>query len=230
MPARFRPPVSIAAMCSGLLLAGGASGAVAQAPVTGKLSLLDRNDQLAQDVGQAVVWLETDHAPAAAPARAEMSTEGKQFLPHLVVLPSGSTVVFPNHDPFNHNVFSLSDVAAFDLGLYGRGEGKSAPFPRAGIVRVYCNVHATMSGFIVLRDNPYYTQPGADGSFSIAAVPPGDYTLHAWHERAKEVSRAIRVPADGLKDLELALDARGYKFKSHPNKYGQPYSQAGRRY
>jgi plastocyanin len=198
--------------------------------VSGRITVVDKGDRPAEDVGQAVVWLDGGRPVAVAPAQPDMSTENKQFLPHVLVVPAGSSVVFPNHDPFNHNVFSLSEAGAFDLGLYGRGDGKSAKFDKAGIVRVYCNVHATMSGFILVIDSPYFAQPSGDGSFSVAEVPPGDYTLHAWHERAKEVTQLIQVKADGLSGVALQLDARGYKFKSHPNKYGQPYSQQGRRY
>ncbi len=219
---------------TGLILAvmfpAGSGNLAAQAAVIGRLSVVDRGDRMAEDVGRAVIWLEADQAPAAVASHGDMIIEGKQFLPHVLLIPAGSTVTFPNHDPFNHNVFSLSEAGSFDLGLYDRGEGKSKEFSSAGIIRVYCNVHATMSGFIVVRDNPWYTQPGADGSFTIADVPAGEYTLHAWHERAKEASQRIRVTATGAKGLAIELDARGYKFKPHLNKYGQPYTQAGRRY
>jgi hypothetical protein len=97
-------------------------------------------------------------------------------------------------------------------------------------VQVYCNVHAQMSAIVIVRDNPWFTQPQSDGRFSLGSVPPGDYTLHAWHERVPEVTRQVQVPADGIADLALALDARGYQFKPHLNKFGQPYPQQGRRY
>jgi len=217
----------------GLLLALGAAGALAgqDGPVSGRLTVVERGDRSAEDVGQAVVWLEGGTPVRTAPARPDMSTENKQFLPHVLVVPTGSSIVFPNHDPFNHNVFSLSEADPFDLGLYGRGEGKSASFDRPGIIRVYCNVHATMSGFILVIDSPYFGQPSGDGSFSLREVPPGEYTLHAWHERAKEqLALPIQVPAGGLSGLDLRLDARTYKFKAHLNKYGQPYSRQGSRY
>jgi len=198
--------------------------------VSGRLTVLDKDNRVAEDVGRAVIWLETAQPVLTPPGQADMSTENKQFLPGVVVLTVGSTLTFPNHDPFNHNVFSLSDAGPFDLGLYGRGEGKTITFQKAGIVRVYCNVHAQMSGFVLVRDNPYFAQPSADGSFSIPNVPPGEYIVHAWHERAKEYSRDLRVPPNGLDDLQLTVDARGYKYKAHLNKYGQPYSDSGRRY
>lgn len=192
--------------------------------------MLDKDDRPAEDVGQAVVWLDAPRAPTAGPVQAEISTSDKEFSPHVMVVPVGSTISFPNHDPFNHNVFSLSEENPFDLGLYGRGESRTVRFPRAGVVRVYCNVHAQMSALVVVRDNPYFSQPAGDGSFSLPDVPPGEYQLHLWHERAPEVVRAISVPPGGMRDLSLELDARGYRFKPHLNKHGQPYLQQGRRY
>jgi hypothetical protein len=127
-------------------------------------------------------------------------------------------------------VFSLSEENSFDLGLYGRGATRSTRFRRAGVVRIYCNVHAQMSAFVLVRDSPYFTQPSSDGSFSLASVPPGRYVLHVWQERTPEVTREVRVPATGLANLSIELDARGYRFKPHLNKHGQPYSQEGRRY
>ena len=192
--------------------------------------MLDKGDRPAEDIGQAVVWLETG-SPAPGPSvKAEIGTSDKAFAPHVLVIPVGSSIDFPNHDPFNHNVFSLSEENPFDLGLYGRGEARSVRFGKAGIVRVYCNVHAQMSAIVVVRDNPYFAQPSSDGSFTLPAVPAGSYRLHLWHERAEEVSRDVTVPAAGLGDLALELDARGYQFKPHLNKHGQPYPQQGRRY
>jgi hypothetical protein len=87
-----------------------------------------------------------------------------------------------------------------------------------------------MAAFILVRDNPFYAQPSGDGTFSIAGVPPGKYKLHAWHERAPEVIRDVEVGAQGAGNLDIQLDARGYKFVQHLNKFGQPYSKGGARY
>ena len=124
-----------------------------------------------------------------------MATDGRQFRPRVLVVPAGTTVQFQNLDPFNHNVFSLSEPNAFDLGLYGRGETRTRRFARTGLVRVYCNVHPRMSAFILVRDNPWYAQPGPDGAYTIPDVPPGRYLLHVWHERvAAESTREIDGP------------------------------------
>src|SRR5215203_1429868 len=193
------------------------------ATISGHLTLLEKGDKQAEDVGQAVIWL-SPKSPATppAPVRAEINTADKEFSPHVLVLPVGSTVAFPNHDPFSHNVFSQSEENPFDLGLYGRGEPKAVKFSRAGMVRIYCNVHPQMSAVVVVRDNPYYSRPSSDGSFTLDA-PVGQYVLHVWHERAPTTSRDVVIPADGIPALELQLDARGYKFKPHLNKFGRPY-------
>src|SRR4026209_2869317 len=124
--------------------------------VSGRLTVLDRGKRSAPEGGQAVLWLEVTPPSRMTPVQSETFTEGKQFLPRVTVVPIGSTMAFPNHDPFNHNVFSLSPEARFDLGLYGRGESKSTVLSRAGIIRVYCNVHPNMSAVLVVRDNPFY--------------------------------------------------------------------------
>ena len=222
---RFRRVVLVAATLAAWPLAA----ALRSADVRGRLTLVDKEHRPGEDVGQAVIWLDGGGG-RATPVQAEISTAEKAFSPHVLVVPAGSTVTFPNHDPFNHNVFSLSEEQPFDLGLYGRGEARSIRLDRAGIVRVYCNVHAQMSALIVVRDGPHFAQPSGDGSFLLPAVPPGRYVLHAWHERASETNRAVDVPAAGLTGLALELDARGYRFRPHLNKFGQPYPQQGRRY
>ena len=228
-----RTTPSYAVICVATVLLGGVPSSVApRAPVSvsGRVSLAERGNRSAKDVGQSVVWLEAGGAGAIPPKHVSVLTEGKEFRPRVSVVPAGSTVVFPNNDPFNHNVFSVSQEGQFDLGLYGRGQSRQTKFNRPGVIRVYCNVHASMAAFVVVRDNPWFTQPSADGSFTIPAVAPGRYTLHAWHERAPEVIREITVDARGVDTLQLQLDARGYKFVEHLNKFGQPYSKGGARY
>ena len=198
--------------------------------VTGQVTLLDKGGGPPSDVGQAVVWLTGDQIPAGAPATVEIATEDKQFVPRLIVVPQGSTVAFPNHDPFNHNVFSVSPEGPFDLGLYGRGTTKSVRFDRAGIIKVYCNVHASMRGLVVVQETSLYAQPGADGSFRLDRVPPGDYILHAWHERAPEVTNPLKVTESAMAPVPVTLDGRGYRLVQHKDKNGRSYSDRSRRY
>jgi plastocyanin len=198
--------------------------------ITGQVTLLEKNDRPVGDVAQTVLWLAGTEAPPEEASRVDMATEGKQFVPRILVVAAGSTVAFPNHDPFNHNVFSLSPAGPFDLGLYGRGEAKTASFPRTGVIRVYCNVHAQMRGLILVLESSLHTQPGGDGGFQFEGVPPGDYVLHAWHERAGEVTQPVKVTGRSQPPLALTLDARGYRFVQHKDKNGQSYYDRSRRY
>lgn len=205
-----------------------AAAPTARAQVSGRVTVTDAGGKPASDIGNAVIYLE-GRGPRGAPVRLDMTLDGRSFTPRVVVVPVGSTVRFPNRDPFNHNVFSQSDPNDFDLGLYGRGESADHRFRYPGIVQVFCNIHPRMSGFILVRDNAYVAQPGADGSYTIENVAPGTYTLHAWHERVPEVTRVITVPAGGLTGQDVTLDASGYRYVQHKNKYGQEYGSGAAR-
>ncbi len=191
--------------------------------VAGRVTIIEKNNKPSPDLGSAVLYVE-GAGPAAAPATLDITINEKVYRPRVVVAPVGSTVRFPNTDPFDHNVFSASEPSQFDLGLYGRGEAKSYTFTHPGLVRVYCNVHPRMVAYVVITANRYYAQPGVDGSFAIENVPPGHYRLHAWHERiAAEVVKDVTVTAAGAGDLQLELNARGYRWQPHKNKYGRDY-------
>ncbi len=199
--------------------------------VAGRIVILEKDNKPSPDLSDAVLYLEAPAAvtTAARPVTVEIAITDKTYAPHVVVVPLGSTVRFPNHDPFNHNVFSVSEPNSFDLGLYGRGEAKSYTFAHPGLVRVYCNVHPRMVAYVLVMENHYYAQPGSDGSFAIDNVPAGRYRLHVWHERIPtEVIKDVSA-ADGQPGLQIALNARGYKWEPHRNKYGRNYpTNAGR--
>lgn len=223
--------LAVRALVTVIAVTGPANAQTAGVPLTGRLTVLETANRSADDVGHAVVWLDMRRRIPVRPDTVDILTSDKEFRPRVVVVPTGSYVRFPNNDPFNHNVFSRSDAAVFDLGLFGRGEVRGKAMTRPGVVNVYCNVHARMSGFVVVRDNPFFAQPSADGSFIIAGVPPGRYTLHAWHERAKEpVTQDVTVGPQGLSGVRVQLDARGYEWEPHLDKFGKPYEQRGRRY
>ncbi len=199
------------------------------APVRGRIVILEKDNKPSTDLGDAVVFLEGLGDPAPA-ARFDVTISDKTFAPHVLVVPVGSTVAFPNHDPFDHNVFSVSEGNSFDLGLYGRGEGKSVTLQHPGLVRVFCNVHPRMVALVLVMGTHHYAQPGADGSFTINGVGPGSYRLHVWHERAPtEVVKEVTVGAAGVSDLVVTLNARGFRWQPHKNKFGKDYpTNAGR--
>lgn len=199
------------------------------APVRGRIVILEKDNKPSTDLGDAVVFLEGLGDPAPA-ARFDVTISDKTFAPHVLVVPVGSTVAFPNHDPFDHNVFSVSEGNSFDLGLYGRGEGKSVTLQHPGLVRVFCNVHPRMVALVLVMGTHHYAQPGVDGSFTINGVGPGSYRLHVWHERAPtEVVKEVTVGAAGVSDLVVTLNARGFRWQPHKNKFGKDYpTNAGR--
>jgi len=209
---------------------GSGVGTEAASRIAGRIVILEKDNKASPDLGDAVLYLEGRAAPAdaAKPVTVDIAITDKVYAPHVVVVPVGSTVRFPNHDPFNHNVFSLSEPNTFDLGLYGRGESKSRTFEHPGLVRIYCNVHPRMVAYVLVMANKYYAQPGQDGSFAIENVPPGRHRLHVWHERIpSEVIKDVTAGAGG--DVQIALNARGYRWQAHRNKYGRNYpTNAGR--
>lgn len=196
--------------------------------VTGRVTLLEKGGGPSRDLGAAVVYLEAT-TPVARPVTVDVAINDKEFVPRVVVVPVGSTVRFLNHDPFDHNVFSASDPNPFDLGQYGRGEARGWTFAGAGLTRVFCNVHPRMVMFVQVMAGRYFAQPDADGSFSIDGVAPGRYLLHVWHERSPQVTQEVRVTGAGVSGIELQLDARGFHWVPHKNKYGKDYpTNAGR--
>jgi plastocyanin len=197
--------------------------------VTGQVSIVERPGARTTDLADAVVWLEPKGGGGApAHSRTQIVMESREFVPRVRVVSTGSAVGFPNQDPFRHNVFSKSGPSEFDLGLYGRGDTKDARVERAGVYPVFCNIHAKMAAFIVAVPTSYVAQPNPDGRFTISAVPPGTYTLHAWHDRGGERSSELTVAADGRSDVTVQLDASGYRPMPHKNKFGQEYTNTGR--
>jgi plastocyanin len=230
---KLRSP-SVVLLAALALSSIGAPSLGAQGTVSGQIKIQERPGETTSDLGNTVVFLEPVTAPKTKVAdtvkqmTTQMAMQGRQFTPRVQVVTAGSKVVFPNQDPFSHNIFSNTPGAMFDLGLYGRGGSKDATFKKAGAFPIYCNIHPRMTGFVVSVSTPYFAQAGADGRYTIANVPPGKYTVHFWHERAPEVTRELTVTASGSSGNDAQLDARGYKFVAHKNKFGQEYTSTGK--
>jgi plastocyanin len=201
--------------------------------VTGRVSFVTKRGQN-PIINETLVWLEPAGAariPKKAPATFTMTTRGKALIPHVLAVPVGSTVSFPNEDPISHNLFSLSSGNTFDLGLYRRGAGKSHKFDVPGVVNVYCNVHPNMSAVIHVMATPYYTFADAAGNYAVGDVPPGKYRLVAWNEQGGQSASDIDVSAAGAVSgaLAVTLDSRNYRITQHMDKTGKPY-QAPKEY
>ena len=162
----------------------------------GRRDVAPKAPDAAPEARRVVVYV-TGARPGSAPPpmRARIAQKDEQFRPQLTAVTVGSTIDFPNEDPFFHNVFSLSRARTFDLGRYPSGESRERTFPRAGIVKVYCDIHSHMSALVMVLDHAFFTIPTEDGAFTLPPVPPGDYTLVAWHERIGEQRQRIKVAA-----------------------------------
>jgi len=151
-----------------------------------------KEDPLAFERSRVVLYLEGP-GPAGSEPAPQIAQLDRRFVPDLVVIPVGSTVSFPNMDPIFHNVFSLSKAKTFDLGSYDKGESKHIVFSKPGIVEVYCHLHPNMAATIMVTPNRWYARVGASGQYRIDDVPPGTYTLVAWHKSAGFFRRTIVV-------------------------------------
>jgi plastocyanin len=205
------------------------------ATLSGRVELVDSRAPAVRqhhDYSGVAVWLEpAGAAPALAPMHVPMLQKDKAFQPHLLIVTIGSTVDFPNLDPVFHNAFSNYDGQLFDVGLYPPGSTRSIRFTRSGIVRVFCNIHSSMSAVIVVLDTPLFTITKPDGSFEIAGVPRGEHDLTFFHERATEAAlrgagRRLSVSGERVSIPPVAISETGYLAIPHQNKYGQDYPPA----
>jgi plastocyanin len=159
-------------------------------------------------VRSAVVFI--DGVKAGTPPRQPVVVDQRRrtFKPHVSAVMLGTTVLFPNHDTVYHNVFSYREGKQFDLGLYPVGSTQRVHFDRPGLVKIYCNIHSTMSAFIWVLENPYFAVTDDSGSYRIAGIPAGAYTVRVWHEKLGERAEAVRVAASGTTALDPVLETR----------------------
>jgi plastocyanin len=151
----------------------------------------------------------------------------KSFQPHLLVVPVGAVVRFPNRDPFFHNVFSLFEGRKFDLGLYEAGTTRNVSFDRPGISFIFCNIHAEMSAIVIALDTPYYAISNRKGEIAIPQVPPGHYTMKIWAETAlpenlDAMTREVII-SDSNASLGVLQIPAGMLSTAHKNKFGMDY-------
>ena len=160
--------------------------------------------------GVSVVYLEAvpgkTFPPPAKPF--EMDQKSLLFQPHLLVAPVGSTVEFLNSDKVAHNIFwpaiNGNKKLGHNLGTWPTGEKRAFKFDTPGIVPLLCNVHPEMSGFVIVTPTPFYAETDASGSYKIADVPNGSYSVSAWREGMKVQTKPVTVAGDATLDFALS--------------------------
>jgi plastocyanin len=161
-----------------------------------------------KELRNAVVWLENP-PPAkdlqAQSAKVEMDQNGCAFIPRLVIVPAGGTVDFLNSDRLLHNIHATPKLNA----SFNRTQPKSRTIPivfeKPEIVRINCDLHSWMTGWVVVAAHPYYAITGADGQFAFDNLPPGQYKLQVWHERlgTAQASATAGDPQPGRVTVEM---------------------------
>jgi truncated hemoglobin YjbI/plastocyanin len=172
--------------------------------------------------GLGVVTLTPLDRPAKAPTprTRTMEQRNRQFAPHLMVVPVGSTVSFPNFDPIYHNVYSVSDAKPFDLGVYKNGQTREMVLDKPGVLHLECNIHENMSAYIVVVAEPYHAVAEA-GHFNFRALPQGRYRLRAWNEEGQQTVTQEVVVKAGKNVVSVELGA-----PAGPVAHSEKYSKA----
>jgi plastocyanin len=191
--------------------------------ISGKVTVTESDGKAASaDVIVYVTGFTEPHDPAAP--NPQIAQKERRFVPDLVAITAGEEIVFPNQDPFLHNVFSKSSARPFDLGSYRKDSPKSKDFPNAGVVDVYCNIHPEMAATILVLPNRHHVHAAGDGTYTLDGVPPGTWMVFAYTRRAvKPTSARVTVVAGQTATVDLAL-VRGAE-PDHLNKYGEHYHE-----
>lgn len=225
----------LAALLTALAFAVGFVPAGSQQPAAGMSKLSGRIILRAVPKSHSpsvVVWLTPiGKSPAVQPpppGHFKLIQKNRTFIPHLLVVPVGSVVGFPNEDPFFHNVFSLFNGKRFDLGLYETGSSREVTFSREGVSFIFCNIHPEMSAVVIALATPLYDVADSAGSFSIHPVPPGVYELHVWIEGNPQpdldrLRRRITLAGGQSASVTIDASSASHPVRNHLNMFGKPY-------
>jgi plastocyanin len=187
------------------------------------------------DASNVAVWLvPLEHTaantsgPVATGNPPRMVQRNKTFEPHLLIVPVGAVVEFPNKDPFFHNIFSLYDGRRFDLGLYEAGSKRTVTFDRPGVSFLFCNIHAEMSAVIIAVETPYFGLSDRGGHIIIPNVPNGHYQMNVWYERSlpetlNGLTRMVTISNSSRSLGPIRVLENPNFTAAHKNKYGLDY-------
>jgi len=224
--------ISVRFFAALLVLLSSRTGLSQSADVVAHVDISRATKQKASHVQSsgAVVWLSpiaSDSATSARPGHFRLIQKDKSFNPHLLVVPLGSSVDFPNMDPFFHNVFSQFNGKRFDLGLYDEGSDKTVRFDHEGVSYIFCNIHPQMSAVVIALATPYVAVSNAQGNIELHNVPPDTYEMRVWAEgvNAKDLNALTRRVHIGSSHTDLGviqLTENGAG-NAHKNKYGEDY-------
>jgi plastocyanin len=156
-----------------------------------------------------VVWIDNPSGKTDVPSKPFIvDQKGLLFIPHVLVVPAGSTVDFLNSDSVQHNVFwpaiSGNKKLGKNLGTWPKGERRSFKFENPGVVSLLCNVHPEMSAYVIVVPTSYYAITNASGEYTIENVPDGPHTITVWHEGMKQQSKQVTTSGTTKADFTLS--------------------------
>ena len=201
----------------------------AQVTFTTRVEWAKGNSGADRSAAGVVVWLvptgDTPVTPVVKDSHPRLIQKNKTFQPHVLVVPAGSVVEFPNRDPFFHNVFSLFEGRRFDLGLYEGGTTREVHFNKAGVSYIFCNIHPEMSAVIIAIPTPYYAVSDAQGEIVIPNVNAGHYLLHLWYEGTDKPDTEIKeITVSERNSTQAAIELMPRSIPGpHKNIYGRDY-------
>lgn len=206
-----------AAVVALLLAAAGRSGAASF-----EARVLNPGGQPVADA--AVVLVPLTPVQARSHATASIEQRGKEFIPYVTIVQTGTAIEFPNNDAIRHHVYSFSPPKRFEIKLYAGKPSRPVIFDRPGEVAIGCNIHDWMEAYVLVVDSPYFAKTGADGVATMLHVPAGRYRLQLWHpqQKAAQPSSEIEVGDPGAR-LALKLDVkpreRKPRIETDPDRY-----------
>ncbi len=233
----MRPSMAFLSLLTCVLVPAAIAGTTPQGlDVQAQIQVTSLGAQKASDhrpSSTVVLWLNEvtydsgDPVKPVSPGRFRMVQKNKGFAPHLLVVQLGSTVEFPNLDPFFHNVFSQFNGKRFDLGLYEAGSTKGVRFDHEGVSYIFCNIHPEMGAVIITLSTPYFSLSADNGHISLHDIPAGTYEMHVWVEGAdvkqlEALTRRVHIAASqtDLGTIELVTSGT---VPPHKNKFGEDY-------
>ncbi len=221
-------------LATALLLAACVAACAQTVDVSGHVEVVHHTQEASRlKSSEVIVWLTplqktASDIPAPKTQQYTLTQKDKQFSPHILVVPVGSSVDFPNLDPFFHNVFSLFNGKRFDLGLYESHTHRTVQFDREGISYIFCNIHPDMGAVVISLSTPFFATSTADGTVLLRGVPAGKYRLNVWAEnvpvdRLNELSKVVDITPQNNQLGTIHLETSGDVMTHHQNKFGEPY-------
>jgi len=181
--------------------------------VCGKTKMISQSLLVGKKKGiqNAVVRLTDITTGKPLPTKAVLlDQKGCRFHPHVLMVPAGGSVEVVNDDPLTHNIHTFSFENAQLNQAQPKGSSKLTIEPTIPeTIKVQCDIHKWMEGWMIVSEHPYYTLTDSNGKFTLTSVPPGTYTLEIWHETLGLVNQTVTVKAQKNVNVSVTLPKKG---------------------